>query len=338
MKSNRSKSIRIAIVGCGAVTENNYLPILSNMKNVEMTLLIDKNLARIKELAKRFNVDNIGEDFSQVVGKADAAIIALPNNIHSEASCKLLAAGIHVLVEKPMAPTIAECDEMIDAAKRGNAVLSVGLMRRFLISSQFVKTALENGILGKIESFDIREGGIFNWPVASNSVFQKSISGGGVLIDTGAHTLDSLIWWLGEFSSFEYYDDNHGGVESNCLIHVTLKNGAKGIVELSRTRRLRNSAIIKGEKAEIEVSLNTNEIYILSEGTKFLISGNVVRELGQSFNIQSVRDLFMAELNDWIESIMNNRQPAVSGEEGKLSIPLIEECYKNRKTLKSSWI
>lgn len=56
-----------------------------------------------------------------------------------------------------------------------------------------------------------------------------------MLNDTGAHTLDSILWWLGNYDSFEYYNDSQGGVDANCKIYLVMKNGAKGTIELSRT-------------------------------------------------------------------------------------------------------
>ncbi len=158
-----------------------------------------------------------------------------------------------MLVEKPMALTAAECDAMIAAAEEGGAVLAVGLMRRFLRSTRFVRHAVQTGLLGRIRRFDVREGIVYNWPVASDFFFRKETAGGGVLIDTGAHTLDSLLWWLGDVRSLDYFDDNYGGVEADCLLQLQMESGATGVVELSRTRKLRNTAIIEGDRASIEV-------------------------------------------------------------------------------------
>lgn len=238
---------RIAIIGCGAVTEKLHLPALAAL-GINPALLVDTNLRRAQNLADTFNASSVGDDYRPYVGKFDAAIIALPHYLHAPVCIDLLRHGVHVLVEKPMALTTTECDAMIAAAVEARRVLAVGLMRRFIPAAQWVKAAIDAGVLGPIELFDFQEGSEFRWPVASGFFFRKETAGGGALADTGAHTLDLLLWWLGDVSSFDYYDDSYGGVEANCKLHLTLASGARGVVELSRTRKLRCTAILRGRR------------------------------------------------------------------------------------------
>ena len=149
---------------------------------------------------------------------------------------------------------------MISAADRTGAILGVGLFRRFLWSVQFARALIQEGVLGQIESFDFREGGIYDWPVASDFFFRKDAAGGGVLIDTGAHTLDCLLYMLGDFSEVEYFDDAAGGVEANCLIKLRLRDGIVGVVELSRTRKLRGTGIVRGTKGNLEIVLGWDRL------------------------------------------------------------------------------
>ncbi len=100
---------------------------------------------------------------------------------------------------------------------------------------------------------DIQEGMIYDWPVASDFMFRRDM-GGGVLADTGAHVLDLLMYWLGDHASVEYKDDAAGGVEADCELRLTMASGAKGVVRLSRTRNLRNTWILEGERGTLEVS------------------------------------------------------------------------------------
>lgn len=300
-------------------------------------MLVDKNLKRAETLASKFDVAKVTDDYWEIIREVDAAILALPHDLHAPVAMDLLNRGIHVLVEKPMALSIAECKAMISAAKQSGATLAVGLMRRFLPAHQLAKKLISNGFLGRIKSFDVREGIIYSWPVASDFFFRRE-TGGGVLADTGAHTLDTLLWWLGDYESFEYFDDNMGGVEANCKIHLKMKNGAEGVVELSRTRNLRNTAIIRGEKAALEVQMLGSQISIQPNGVNAKVIGNAIdnqhAELKKS---QSVEELMKAQLEDWVEAIQNKREPYVTGKEACKSIALIEACHKNRKPLEMSW-
>jgi len=330
--------LRLAIIGCGAISKLGYLPAISKLDMVQETVLVDRNRSRAEELAARYNVPHVAEDYAQLWDYTHAAIVALPHSLHAPVSTDLLAHGVHVLVEKPMALTVAECNEMIEAAHESGATLAVGIMRRFLPSYQFVKTAVGSGFLGRINSFDIREGLVYNWPVASDFFFRKETAGGGVLIDTGAYTMDTVQWWFGNCKSLEYLDDNMGGVEANCEIRLQMESGAEGYVELSRTRNLRNTAIIRGERGTIEVSLHTSSISIHPDG----LSGKVVGKVLQAQTVvskgESLVDLLKAQLEDWVEAITNKTEPHVPGEEGRKSVALIQACYEDRKPLELPWL
>jgi len=328
----------IAIIGCGAVTERGHLPAALRLDRGQVTALVDKNRSRAQELAGRFGVPHVATDYTQVFDQVDAAIVALPHYLHAPVSIDFLKRGIHVLVEKPLALNVAECDAMIEAAQQGGATLAVGIMRRFLPSYQFVKALVGTDFLGRIDSFDIQEGFVYKWPVASDFFFRKETAGGGVLIDAGAYTMDAVQYWFGDYKSLEYLDDNMGGVEANCEIHLQMEDGIRGYIELSRTRDLRNSAIIRGERGAIEVSLHTSRVSIYPNGLDTTVVGSVLEAQTIASKGESLVDLLKAELEDWIEAIMGKTQPRVPGEEGRKSVALIEACYKNRKPLELPWL
>lgn len=331
----KKHSPRIAVIGCGAVTEARHLPVLAKL-GIKPALLVDINLRRVQKLAETFHAAHITDDYRSHVGGFDAAIVAAPHHLHAPVCIDLLSRGIHVFVEKPMALTGSECDRMIAAAEGGKAVLAVGLMRRYLRNAQWVKAVLEAQLLGPIESFDFREGGIYDWSVASGFFFKKETAGGGVLMDTGAHTLDLLLWWLGDAASFEYWDDSYGGVEADCLLNLTLAGGAKGVVELSRTRELRNTAVIRGRRGQIEMGLGGKK-YIDADPKKLLDykDGTVSsdRELRQMF-----LSLFDMQIEDWLCAIETGEKPLVTGVEAARSVALIEACYKERRLLELPWV
>lgn len=323
--------LSIGIIGCGAVSELYHIPIASASEKVHITMLVDKKHKRAEALASKYGITKTTEDYKEVMGEVDTAILALPHHLHAPVAIDLLNHGIHVLVEKPMALSTTECEAMISAANQSSAILAVGLVRRFLYAHQFAQKLISDGFLGRIESFDVREGFIYDWPVASDFFFRKE-AGGGVLADTGAHTLDTILWWLGDYDGFEYFDDNMGGVEADCKIHLKMKNGAEGVVELSRTRNLRNTAIIRGERATLEVEMLGSQISIQPKGMNAKLTGDAVdnqhHELKKG---QSVDDLMTAQLEDWVEAIQTKRELYVTGEEARKSVALIEACYKNRK-------
>jgi predicted dehydrogenase len=334
---NRAGGIRFAILGCGAVTECLYLPAFKDLPDARVTLLIDSNAERRKRLASMFSVEHTQANFDSGFDHFDAAIVALPHVLHATASIGLLSRRKAVLVEKPMGISSTECDAMIDAAERTNTPLAVGLMRRFLRSHRFAAALIKNGSLGRIVRFDFREGFIYDWPVASDFPFRKDKAGGGVLIDLGSHTLDCILHWLGDFSEVEYFDDAEGGVEANCLLNLRLSNGATGIVELSRTRLLRNTVIIECEKGVIEISRDQNNCKLSIPGDVCLLSGSVYDHRGPESN-QGYHELFREQLEDFIAAIRSGRRTQTDGKSAKASISLIETCYRHRKPMQLPWL
>jgi predicted dehydrogenase len=330
--------MKIAIVGCGAVTELRHLPALGLRPGYHAEVLVDPDLDRARALAGKFTVPRVLADCTDL-GSVDVegAIVAAPNHLHGRITEQLLEAGIHVLVEKPMAPTTAECARMIAVARDNDRVLAVGMMRRFLRSGRFVRWAVESGRLGRIESVDIREGRVFNWPVTSAGFFRQETMGGGVLMDTGVHTLDQLIWWLGGVEDFEYFDNNDGGVESDCEIHLRMRSGATGVVELSRTRNLRDTAVIRGERGEMEVALSKNHLVWRPAGAPYALSGSGVASRPLGTVDQSQLDIVADEHADWIEAIRTGRPPETRAEDAKERIALIEACYRRRQPLDLPW-
>lgn len=325
--------MKIAIIGCGAVAANYHIPITLNSKKVKLEYLIDKNLNRAKDLSKKFNISHYSKDYQAIFGKVDCALIALPHHLHYQITSELLKNNINALVEKPLALTAWECKKLIKIAKEKDKILAVGLTRRFYKNYQLVKKIIDTGVLGKINSFTIKEGFVYNWPTLSDFMFKKE-KGGGVLYDTGAHTLDTVLWWLGDYKSFKYFDDDMGGVEANCIINLQMKNGTKGTIELSRTRNLINTAIIRGTKAMLTVKMDGSFITLKPNKSDLKLRGYAINN---KVNIQNPEVLFMTQLNNFIDSIVKHRKPMISGKEAYKSIKLIEACYKKRRRMNVSW-
>jgi predicted dehydrogenase len=328
--------IKLAVIGCGAVTEIFHLPAIALSGRMKATMLVDKSLPRALHIAEQVGAISAVDDYRKIIGKVDAAIVAVPNYLHHSVTMDLLENGIHVLVEKPMAMNSEQCEQMISTAASSGAILAVSLMRRFKYSSQFVKQVLNSRLLGEIRSFDFREGVNFGWPVASDFMFRKEYSGGGVLIDIGVHVIDLLLWWLGNYRSVDYYDDAMGGVEANSMLYLELENDISGIMELSRIRNLRNTYIIYGENGSLEVGCDLNPILHLKvKDHQNILTGQV--EPGGSKDSSYV-SLFRRQLHNFAEAILNHGEPFITGNEGKRSIALIEACYAASKPLILPWI
>jgi len=334
-----SVPLRLAIIGCGAITEQGHLPAAAGVRGVQLVALVDKNLARAQSLAAKHPDVRAFDDYRPLIEAIDAAIVALPPSLHAPVSIELLERGVHVLVEKPMARNLSECDAMIAAAQRGGATLAVGLVRRFRWAYRWMKQLIANGTLGTITSFDVREGGVFDWPVASPFFLRKEAAGGGVFADAGVHVIDALQWWFGDVESFDYRDDDLGGVEADCELDVVMTGGLRGHIELSRTRRMRNSTMVRGEHGTAEIAAYTNDVSLSLNGDgphAWQLRSQLQQAQGESSAASET--IFADQLAEFAGAIREKRSPAVDGRAGRSSVAVVEACYAARKPLRHPWV
>ena len=328
------RDVRVAVVGCGAVAELVHLPSLATIQGVTASTLVDRDLGRARALAQRFGIPSVTDDHRQVAEQADAAIVAVPHDLHAQMSLDLLERGVHVLVEKPMALSTTDCDRMIQAADRSGRVLAVGLLRRFHDSLRFAKEVLTAEALGEITRLDLREGSVYSWRVTTDAMFKPPA--GGVLADAGVHVLDLLLWWFGRLDVVSYRDDALGGVDADCEIRIRLPSGGSGRIELSRTRAMPNTCILHGTKGVLEVGTKTDSSIRFTPGDTRVVLAGKPTEAGSS-SPASLADLGRREIEDFVGAIATGRQPMVSGREGRKSVALIEQCIAVRQVWDFPW-
>ncbi len=327
---------RLAVIGCGDAATQLLIPSLRRI-GWDPRVLADPSPARCEiaaaKLSRRARSALRVTNWKNGIDQFDAAIVAVPHSLHGPTGMDLLNAGKHVFMEKPLATSADSCRELVALAERRRLVLAVGLMRRYLHVAQWIKALIASGRLGEIRTFSVREGSIFKWGT-SDSFLRPEAAGGGVLMDTGAHTIDLMLWWLGSVSSLRYRDDSYGGVEGECLISCELESGAVGTVELSRSRRLRNSAYIEGAQGYVEVALHENKILSASPHVLEFEHESVV---GTGLPEQRSTELFDAELTDFRSSVVEGVQLGVPGRQGVRSVELIQRCYAAREALTAPW-
>jgi predicted dehydrogenase len=333
-------AVRLAVIGCGAVTELYHLPAARLLQEVEIVALADKDLARAKRLGERYGVSYCTEDYRQLPEGVDGVIVALPNYLHAPVTTELLSSGVPVLVEKPMALTVQEAEAMIGAANISGATLQVGLMYRFCHGARLMKRAVDEGWLGALQSFSLESGFVYDWPVTSGFILSKERAGGGQLVDIGSHMLDLLLWWLGEAIDVEYKDDSLGGVEADCWLSLTLQGPSgpvQGTVALSRLRKLSNMARLTAERFTVEYDLSTPATVRLwptmwdGEGLSFESDWG-------PWPSQSWTDVYAEQLRAFAQSVAIGDGPIVSGDSVLGSVALIERCYRERQPLQLPWM
>ena len=273
----------------------------------------------------------------------ELVIVASPPRFHHEQAIAAFEAGAAVLCEKPLATTVADAEAMVRAAGRAGRPLAVGLMRRFFPAVRSLKAMLETRVIGELRNFHCFEGGDFRWPVTSSSYFERSRSGGGVLIDLGPHVLDLLLWWLGPPASVAYQDDAMGGVEANCKISVSYDRFA-GEVRLSRDWHRPNRYIFEGTAGTLAWTVTETDRLDLAWHDTGLVSelilhdavpGDPLRPRRPATNFEQS---FGQQIRQAIAAARGARSSIVDGAEALASLRLIEHCYRQRKLLPLHWM
>ena len=329
--------ILIGIVGCGAVTARSHLPALRGIAGARVVALADPQIERTREIAARFNVPKAVADYRELLDEVDALILALPHHLHAPIGSEVLQAGKHVLMEKPLANTVGECDRLIAAARQGNMVLAVGQVRRYMTAYKAAKQWIASGVLGELAGFGAEEGGIYNWPVASDFFFRPEKSGGGVLMDTGAHVLDALLWWLGDFEVTAYEDDNAGGVEADCAMRLHSRAGVEGSLMLSRIRSLKNTCLFRGAKANLEIALLGNAARLIPHDSRFRLAGAFEITASERAMENNTLGLFREQAEEWIKAIHGKPAEIATAEDARNTIRVIRDGYAQKQPVREIW-
>jgi len=332
--------LRLALVGCGAISELYYAPALQEACRhtcLEVVALCDPSPQRLEVLQRSFPAARTVSAFQEVLGLGvHLAVVASPPRFHAEQVNGLLAAGVHVLCEKPMASSVAEAEAMVAASRAAGRVLAIGLFRRFFPALQTIHGLVSGGALGAPRSFSFSEGGAFNWPAASGSFFQKHNSQGGVLLDVGVHVLDLACWWFGESASLVYEDDAMGNLEANCRIKLTYPNDLAGEVRLSRDTTMANRYAIQFELGEVSWAVGDgNHLDLRLNG----LPVDWRSELwANNAPAATYHHSFVHQLQNFVAAARGTEAVLVPGEEGLRSLRLIDTCYRSRQLMVMPWL
>ena len=246
----------IAVIGCGAIAESYYFPVLgSNGELKSKVWLVEPSIERRTKLAKAhgFPITQCVSSIDELPCDLTAAINATPSHIHVTTTAPLLAKGVNVIVEKPLAEFASDAQSLIDSAK-GRCLLTVNQFRRLGPSYALVKEYIASGKLGEIRSISWAEGHRFDWPTQSGFNFRRPWPKGrprGALLDIGVHVLDMICWWLGEDLKVETATvDGYGGPEAFVSASLAAST-AKVDLTISFLEKLKNSYVVEGTKGSV---------------------------------------------------------------------------------------
>jgi predicted dehydrogenase len=191
-----SERLRVGIIGGGAIAQVAHLPVLKKLKTVEVQAICDTDLPKARALADRFGVKDALDDIEDLLRneELDAVVISSPNHLHEAHVLAALSADLHVLVEKPLTVTSASVQRILKAAEKRDRIVMVGMNHRYRPDVQIVRSFVQSGELGRIES--VRG----SWHIFRPSRNQlgwrqrRDLAGGGAMLDLGLSVLDLGLW------------------------------------------------------------------------------------------------------------------------------------------------
>lgn len=303
--------MKLLIIGGGAIADSNHLPMAKRLLGVEDVILAEPNVAQAEKLKRKHNLLHVVGDYHEVLSEVDACVICTPPHVHNEILKDCVDAHKHVLCEKPLSSSSVETKLILEAAPK-DLVVGVCHSYRFFPNRQKARRLIQEGFFGKEVTLSINEGLASNWPTVSGYCFRKELVPGGALYDNGIHSLDFLLWTLGQPDGLQYEDDAMGGLESNLTINMKFGE-AKAFFKLSRTRELSNTIVIEGNGHKAVIGVFESKTIEL-DGKAVVIEGNGTTQLGNFVDAVEGKDGLVCPVAD-----------------GLLVIETLERCYAQKK-------
>jgi Predicted dehydrogenases and related proteins len=330
--------IKIAVIGCGAITRLSHLPSLLQNPGFELVALVDPDLDAGRRLNQVFGISVPVKIDIRDLPPTDAAVVAVPPHLHHDLCTALLRKGIHVLCEKPMATDVAQGEGMVKAARAGKAVLLVGMQKQYCPNTLLLKEILKDGMLGKIKGFKLISAVKSQWDTANLNRFNPDHSKGGVLFESGIHWIYRVVYWFGTPKRIRYADDRIDGVEVNALIDSDFdayEQEIHGSLYFSWDHKVNGNRItVRCEKGVAEVSEDDNtSVYIHRE----IHGGGKIMEIRNHLEKEKA-DLFALQL-DRFAACIEEKEPVPETTVVALdALRFVEECYLHRVAVPQPWV
>ena len=316
--------MKIAIIGCGAISEKWHIPAAIELLGAKNVSIVDVDKERLEFLGRKFGIASFGTRLLEIPTSLDAVIIAAPPHAHPAIAEEAFGNGLSVLCEKPLANRQGDCARILSAAKRNKRILAVCHTYRFFPNRIGLRNMILSGELGRQLHMDIQQGHPVNWPAVTGYAFQKELCNGGVLLDAGLHSLDFILWCFGIPNAFSYVDDSIGGIESNALLTLRYDNSREVILRNSRTWSLSNQIIVSGDRGIVRTGIyDINTLVVEFDGSESVLK---LGTGGETFY-----DMAIVQLNDFVSSVNQNKEPSCDGDHGALVVHFIENCYEIKR-------
>jgi len=295
---------------------SNHARVLAEMAGVALVGVVDPDRAQRELVGRNLGCEVFGDLDSLVERGVEAVTIAAPTHLHHDLALACIARGLHVMVEKPIAPTVEEGRAIVAAARRAGVTLMVGHVERFNPAVESIKRAIKGQ-------------DILSIAITRVGPFPPRMSNVGVVIDLAVHDID-LIRWFTDSEIVEIQPQLSSAVAEREDIALLQFRTASGVLAHINTNWL--------------TPFKARTIHVATRD-KYLIGDLLTLQVTECFGFQpdgsySMRHLSVgyaeplrAELRAFVDAIRNGRAPAVTGEEGVASLEIAIRCLDTRAEL-----
>ena len=351
-------ALRTAVVGCGKVGHL-HAKALTRLSESVFVAACDTDLQRARQFAAEYNVAAF-DDVEEMIAKSgvQSLNVCTPHPLHAEPAVKAAAAGVHVLIEKPLASTLEDCDAIINAGKKSGVRIGTVCQRRFYAPCQRIKRAIDEGklgnpILGSVAMYGWRDQAYYKSDPWRGSWKRE---GGGVLVNQAPHQLDLLQWYMGAVDElFGYWDNlNHPyiEVEDTAVAVLRFKNGALGniVVSNSQNPALYGRVYVHGSNgASLGVQTDGGAMFIAGmssitepplndlwtvPGEQELLKQWQKEDSDFFLSINPMEYYHQLQIAEFLRAVIHSRDPLITGEEGRKTVEIFTALYRSQREQK----
>jgi UDP-N-acetyl-2-amino-2-deoxyglucuronate dehydrogenase len=341
------KKTGFGILGCGVIGPGHAIA-LSRIEQARVVAVCDLVEARAKALAEQYGC-RYYLDYSEMLRDRDVEVVNVctPSGSHAELAVMAAREGKHVIVEKPLDISLAKIDMVIDECRRRGVMLAPIFNSRFHASAQLVRRAIEEQKLGRLISADV-----YLKCSRSKEYYQASgwrgtwkYDGGGALMNQGIHSVDRILWYMGEAESVTARMANlvHDvEVEDTLCAVVKYRNGGMGIVQTTTAAYGGSEAlqaVAKGNPyrdlySRLEVGGTTGTILVEDEKiARFVLQdGGAPPTLPADDPARRPWGGHEVQIRDVLAAIAEGRQPLVTGQDARRAVQTILAMYESART------
>ena len=318
--------LKIGILGCGKIAQVRHIPEYADNPNCVLKGFFNPTKSRAEDMVKKYG--GVAYDTAEELlrdPEIDAVSVCAANNAHAELTIKALRAGKHVLCEKPMAVTLAECEEMVKVAKEEGRILMIGQNQRLTKAHEMAKKMIADGEIGRVISFrtTFGHGGPETWSITPGKntwFFDKTKAAMGAMADLGIHKTDLIQFLLGQnvvrttakLATLDKRGANGEliGVDDNAICIYEMADGVIGTMTASWTYYAAedNSTVVYGTEGEMRIYDDPAHSIVLKkkgEAPKYFDVEQI--QTNDSQTKSGVIDL-------WIDCLLTGKESPISGE------------------------